>query len=187
MNKNVEDYVRIYKDFIPLEICNQAISDFNNADWKKHHYNDPLSNESVTYDNDLSVTFCKTDACKFINDKVWYGVHKYICEDIKLDWFSSWSGYSEVRFNKYDPGTEMRQHCDHIHTLFDGSRRGVPILTILGALNNDYEGGEFIMFEDKQVLLPAGSIAIFPSNFLFPHVVKPVTSGVRYSYVSWTW
>ena len=71
--------------------------------------------------------------------------------------------------------------------MFDGQRRGIPTLTVLGALNDDYEGGELMMFGDQRVQLLAGSVVVFPSNFMYPHEVKPVKSGVRFSYVSWAW
>jgi predicted 2-oxoglutarate/Fe(II)-dependent dioxygenase YbiX len=71
--------------------------------------------------------------------------------------------------------------------MFDGERKGVPVLTVLGSLNNDYTGGEFVMWEDEVIDLPAGAIAVFPSNFMYPHEVRPVKTGVRYSYVSWAW
>ena len=81
----------------------------------------------------------------------------------------------------------MALHCDHIHSMFDGNRKGVPILSILGSLNNDYEGGELVFWRDKVVELKAGEIMIFPSNFLYPHEVRMVTKGTRYSFVSWSW
>jgi predicted 2-oxoglutarate/Fe(II)-dependent dioxygenase YbiX len=71
--------------------------------------------------------------------------------------------------------------------MFDGSRKGVPVLTVLGALNDDYEGGELVMWNDTQIELTAGKIMIFPSNFLYPHEVKIVKEGIRYSFVSWVW
>ena len=37
----------------------------------------------------------------------------------------------------------------------------------------------------KQGFAGAGSGIIFPSNFMFPHEVKPVTKGERWSLVSW--
>jgi predicted 2-oxoglutarate/Fe(II)-dependent dioxygenase YbiX len=55
----------------------------------------------------------------------------------------------------------------------------------LGALNDNYRGGELIMFEDQIIELAAGDIIVFPSNFLYPHKIEPVTAGVRYSFVSW--
>jgi predicted 2-oxoglutarate/Fe(II)-dependent dioxygenase YbiX len=81
----------------------------------------------------------------------------------------------------------MKEHCDHIHSMFDGTRKGIPSLSILGSLNNDYEGGELVFWQDQKIELKAGSIMIFPSNFLYPHKVVEVTKGVRYSYVSWVW
>jgi predicted 2-oxoglutarate/Fe(II)-dependent dioxygenase YbiX len=54
-------------------------------------------------------------------------------------------------------------------------------------LNDDYEGGELVFWESETIKLKAGSIMIFPSNFMYPHKVMPVTKGTRYSYVSWAW
>ena len=102
-------------------------------------------------------------------------------------WYNGWNGYSELRFNKYDKTTQMKLHCDHIHTLFDGQIKGIPTLSILGVLNDDYEGGDLIMWDEEKIDLKGGSLLIFPSNFLYPHEVKPVTKGSRYSYVSWAW
>ena len=79
----------------------------------------------------------------------------------------------------------MKEHCDHIYELFDGKIKGVPILSVIGSLNNNYKGGELVMFEDKEYKIKAGEILIFPSNFLYPHKVLPVTKGTRYTYVSW--
>ena len=81
----------------------------------------------------------------------------------------------------------MALHCDHIHSLFEGNRKGIPILSVLGVLNDDYNGGEFIMFDDYEIKFKQGDILIFPSNFMFPHKVEPVTKGTRYSFISWVW
>ena len=68
--------------------------------------------------------------------------------------------------------------------MFDGQRKGIPILSIVGCLNDNYEGGEFVMW-DKIIKIPEGAVLVFPSNFMFPHKVNPVKKGVRYSFVSW--
>ena len=52
------------------------------------------------------------------------------------------------------------------------------------SINDDYEGGEFIV-ADKKYETKKGSAIIFPSNFMFPHEVKEVTKGERWSIVSW--
>jgi predicted 2-oxoglutarate/Fe(II)-dependent dioxygenase YbiX len=81
----------------------------------------------------------------------------------------------------------MKLHCDHIHSLFDGERKGVPVLTILGVLNDDYEGGDLVLWEDTYMRPKKGSVLVFPSNFLYPHKVDTITKGTRYSFVSWAW
>ena len=54
------------------------------------------------------------------------------------------------------------------------------------ALNDDYEGGEFAFFDRELVYnLKKGSCIMFPSNFMYPHEIMPVTSGTRYSIVTW--
>ncbi len=78
----------------------------------------------------------------------------------------------------------MRKHYDHIHSIFDGKMKGVPIVSIVANLNEDYEGSEF-MCREKEIKLKTGDILMFPSNFMYPHEVKETTKGVRYSFVSW--
>ena len=36
--------------------------------------------------------------------------------------------FSTIRFNRYGGGQIMRQHHDHIHSLFDGNEKGIPCL-----------------------------------------------------------
>ena len=121
-----------------------------------------------------------------IEEKIKLAINTYISE-LKFSWFHSYQAFNEIRFNKYSLKTKMAEHCDHIHSMFDGSRKGIPILSIIGLLNDNYKGGGFIMCEDKKIELKAGDIVIFPSNFLFPHKVEPVTKGTRYSFVSWVY
>jgi predicted 2-oxoglutarate/Fe(II)-dependent dioxygenase YbiX len=43
------------------------------------------------------------------------------------------------------------------------------------------------MFEDTPIEFKTGDLIIFPSIFLYPHKVLPVTKGTRYSYISWVY
>lgn len=187
--QNLVDYVKVYKNHIPDETCNSAVKNLQNINWEEHRYYQSSSDTHFSYDRELSVSYNEIPEKLEINKQIWFAIEKYILKDFKdfQPWFSGWGGYSSIRFNRYDPSTLMRLHCDHIHSLFDGQRKGVPILTVLGSLNDDYQGGEFLMFGNHHIELPAGSVMVFPSNFMFPHEVKPIKSGVRYSYVSWVW
>ena len=81
----------------------------------------------------------------------------------------------------------MRPHFDHIQSLFDGEKRGIPVLSVIGALNDhsDYEGGGLVFWDDFEIKLDKGDILIFPSCYLYPHRVQEVTKGERYSFVCW--
>ena len=48
---------------------------------------------------------------------------------------------------------QLWQTFDHIHSIFDGNIKGIPVLSVVGLLNDNYEGGDFVMFEDYKVSL----------------------------------
>jgi predicted 2-oxoglutarate/Fe(II)-dependent dioxygenase YbiX len=57
-------------------------------------------------------------------------------------------------------------------------------------LNDEYTGGDLIFGDQKnqeikRLKLEEGSIVFFPSNFLYPHSIQPITKGKRYSIVAW--
>ena len=91
--------------------------------------------------------------------------------------------YTNFRINCYDTGGFMKEHIDNIHHSH-GQKQGYPHLTSLIFLNDDYEGGEFVLCGEP-VEKKKGSAIVFPSNFMFPHEVKKVISGDRYSVMTW--
>lgn len=187
--QQLTDYVKIYENHLDQELCKSAVEKFKNIDWQMHQFYKAETGEFVSYENELSVSYANIPEKSEIDKRVWFALERYILKDFEnfRGWFDGWNGHTSVRFNRYDQDTQMKLHCDHIHSMFDGQRKGVPVLTVLGALNDDYEGGELMMFGNQQITLPAGSVVVFPSTFMYPHEVKPVKSGVRYSYVSWSW
>ena len=90
---------------------------------------------------------------------------------------------TDFRLNKYDVGGFMSKHTDNIHHSH-GQQYGYPQASLLFFLNDDYEGGDFIV-SNCHYRPKKGSAIIFPSNFMFPHRVIKVTKGTRWSIVSW--
>ena len=78
----------------------------------------------------------------------------------------------------------MRPHIDHIHDIFDGKTKGIPVVSVIGCLNDDFEGADFMLCGEK-IDLKKGDILLFPSNFMYPHQVTEATKGTRYSFVAW--
>ena len=186
--RNITDYVKVYKNFLSKVFCKNLIKELENYNWQKHQFH-TYKDDVVKHSNELSVSWDSSKLKEELNNKIWYVIEQYILKDFANfnDWFCSWNGYSEIRFNRYDEKTEMREHCDHIFSMFDGVRKGIPTLSIVGSLNNNYKGGEFIMWQTEHIQIPEGAILIFPSNFMYPHKVKPIKKGQRYSFVSWVY
>lgn len=180
------DYLKRYDNFFDEEFCLTVVEKLKKTNWQSHEYY-TQDKSYFSYEDDLKISYDDFKEKEIINTVIKSVIDKYIFSDLHpgFTWFRHYNGYSSVRFNKYDTDTQMRPHCDHIHDLFDGERKGVPILTLLGSLNNDYEGGDLIMWGDQKIELPAGSIIVFPSNFMYPHCITKITQGTRYSFVSW--
>jgi hypothetical protein len=100
-------------------------------------------------------------------------------------WYRKWYNFTQARFNKYSKGMYMGKHCDHFRTMFDGRWKGVPVYSVIGFLNDNYEGGDLVFWDDTVIEKQAGMVVVFPSNFLYPHKITPVTKGTKYSFVSY--
>ena len=90
---------------------------------------------------------------------------------------------NQIDLLKYSVGGKYEVHTDHFTT-------NVRSLSVIINLNEGYEGGDLIFtdqkkIEVKRIKLGKGSIVFFPSNFMYPHSIAPITKGVRYSIVSW--
>ena len=190
--KNLKDYILHLDNWIPKNIIDTSLKELsNNKTWQRHTFTNPRTFKSKPKNGDKELDICygnKLTYIKELHQLTWKALEKYIVIDkIGGKSFIGWSGFSPIRFNRYNKDQIMSKHCDHIVSLFEGKNRGIPILSIVAVLNDNYKGGEFIMFDDYEIKFKAGDLIIFPSVFLYPHLVKPVKKGIRYSFVSWAW
>ena len=183
----IEDYIYV-ENHIPVELCESLIEECNKKEWKKHTWYDYEKNQSGSMpEKELDVMPCTQEQQNKITPYLIKALEDYqIKNSVSGDktgtrWLTK---FSPVRFNKYEVGTMMRKHYDHIHSIFDGKMKGVPIVSIVANLNEDYEGAEFYC-RGKEIPLKTGDILLFPSTFMYPHEVKEATKGTRYSFVSW--
>ena len=187
---NLKDYILKLDNWIPKNICEKTILELSkNENWKRHTYSTTKTFKERSLNGNKELDICFGNNLTYLqklHDLTWKALEKYILiEKLGKDTLKGWKGFSQIRFNRYNKNQIMSKHCDHIHSLFTGEIRGIPILSIVGLLNDDYKGGEFIMFDDYEIKFKAGDLIVFPSIFLYPHLVKPVKKGVRYSFVSW--
>tara|TARA_E500000318_G_scaffold111393_1_gene129826 strand:+ start:1148 stop:1714 length:567 start_codon:yes stop_codon:yes gene_type:complete len=188
MIKSLNQYILHLDNYVSNDITDQILSNLKPEDFEEHTFYNPRTGEyiNVSGNQELEMSWKNTPGTSILMNKIYKGLQNYI-DHVDTPWFTGWNGYSGPRFNKYTKNKLMAPHCDHIHSLFDGTRQGVPILSILGVLNDDFEGGEFLMFEDEEIKLKKGDMLIFPANFLYPHQVNAVKKGTRYSWISWAW
>ena len=88
--------------------------------------------------------------------------------------FDKYSGYWLC---KYPEGGYLSYHTD--------ADADAGSVTLSYTINDDYEGGEVVFWNKHTVNKQANSAHVYPSNFLYPHEVKPVTRGERYSIIVW--
>ena len=188
LNTDLKNYVVQFKGRVDKNLCDTLVREIDTMQFEQHTFYD--ANTKVhgprSGSKELSVSWDDCPSKEILSKKLWYVIREYLIQ-IDMPWFVKWSGYTYPRFNKYDEDKKMALHCDHIQSMFDGERKGIPILSVLGVLNDDYKGGEFIMFDDTEIKFDKGDILVFPSLFLYPHKVEPVKSGTRYSFISWVW
>jgi len=88
--------------------------------------------------------------------------------------------HTGVQLIRYQPGHKFEEHIDH----YGGANRTLSSSIVL---NQDYEGGELTFWQGQYQVpdLRTGDAVVFPSNFCYPHEVRPVTAGTRYALVVW--
>ena len=106
----------------------------------------------------------------------------YILYKVKFPKMAS-KKINQIDLLKYTPGNKYEIHTDH----YTNTPRH---LSIIMNLNNEYKGGDLIFTnqkekEIKRFKLTKGSVIFFPSNFMYPHMIEPITKGTRYSIVAW--
>jgi len=178
------DLVKVY-NAIPNLSCNNIIKRSANLSWHTHAW----SGYSTSSDSPSPNTeFLRAPVDNIMKLQLVPIINECISNyKTDLEFSTEINGSSHPALNRYDIGTKMLPHHDHIHSLFSGPIKGIPILSIVGLLNDDFEGGEFVFWNDEVIKLIAGDVLIFPSLFAYPHQVKTITKGSRYSFVSWAY
>lgn len=173
---NITDYIKCYENILDLDVCEQIIKSTNFKNFKK---------ATVGDDNETSYRNCYVSKLdKVYEDKIFIAVGNIL--KIYSDTFKFFStglttedtGYNHLIYKGSEKG-EYKTHVDH----FDLQPR---VLSCSLILNENYDGGDFSFFNDEYVVKKkSGSAVVFPSNFCFPHSVKPVSNGDRHAIVTW--
>ena len=188
---NIMDYVKVF-DIIPQSDCDDLVNYLDNSSlkWDVHTWN--IWNDKNNYysedDKELDTSF-DSYVSSFTFPYTIQALEKY--HNFLSDKNLPEPGITKVtkgRINRYTKDDMMRIHVDHIHDIFDGEDKGIPILSVLLEItgHENYQGGSFNIC-NKSFKMSKGQYIIFPSIFLYPHGVEPITEGTRYSFISWAY
>lgn len=186
---SVKNFIKVYPIIQHPSIISKCIRFFNKKSKDKKFQDGGLwTGKGVRTDkeirnvqtfelNSFSESVSEVHWANIISHYILKGMTAYIKEfpDIRT------AKIIEMQGLRYEKGGHYKFHVD------DGPGMDRKFSSIL-ILNNDYEGGELcfkIDGKEEIVKNTPGSLIIWPSSFMFPHMVKPLKKGVRYSIVSW--
>ncbi len=183
--KKLEDFIKVYDNIVTEDLCNRILNEYKNCDrWAQTMVGQGVvdtnsRNCSVVQLSDPAIIDENFEIRKFIDVEL----HQQLLEVVKkysqdfpefcpsID-----TGYDLLR---YETGQFYKQHTDS----FLQQQRSISCSL---SINDDYYGGEFAFFDREIIIRPGrGSVIVFPSNFMYPHEIMPVTDGTRYSVITW--
>lgn len=168
-------YIKVYDAYLPTDFLSSLIQRYDakmvSAEVGEGRVDIPSRNCLVHGIDDAGLS-------QHVYNVVDDVIHKYTRDFPVVQVSKNDGGYN---FLKYLPGSYYRQHVDSgtvIHRT----------LSIIILLNDAFEGGEISFFDGQyRVPVKANQVVVFPSNFLFPHQVETITSGIRYSIATWVY
>ena len=189
-DSKLKDFIHHEKNMMPESLCDDIVNVIKQRDWIPHTWYSPTNNTSVSEETqELDIQDSTMDQMNLISPHLHKAFYHY-SEKYKFDSFKTDKiayQFSTIRFNRYRSGQIMRQHHDHIHSLFDGMKKGIPVVSVILNFNDEYKGGQLYFWHDYELELGKGDIIMFPSLFMYPHGVKEPTKGERFSGVCWAW
>ena len=189
-NLDLSDHILHLKSFIDKDVCLSVMNSLDNLERDNSApYTDGLLNDDADtyFDPDI----------KYINevrDRIFVdGLEEYA----KRVRAFNWSYYGEDKFHvsemvvrKYHQKSEFKYHYDDIigeifpHWFM--RRKNIITCNVYFNDERDYQGGDLHFASTNNTFRPSmGDILLFPSNWMFYHKVKEITSGVRYSGTFW--
>lgn len=201
----LKQFIKIYANHVNDDFCDLILSEYtkNDAEWYTscvmHSSGKKVSDNNIRKSRELFITGDEVIKRNFETrkkiDEDLFNIFTTVMQDYVNTVQSFFNVTHDVGYHllAYTPGCHFKEHVD-ILSYPQGEVNGfVPVangiprqISLSLFLNEEYEGGELLFF-DGTYSIPntKGTIVLFPSNHLFPHQVSEVTSGCRYSIVTW--
>ena len=184
--QQLKDFILIERNVLSIELCQKILSEYvGSTEWQNGQVGEHSSINKNRRDVSL-IDISHTDVItKNIETRAYIDRELFRCagevlrkylDTYEYAYVEKDSGYTLLRYN------EKQFYASHTDDMISNPRT----LSCSFTINEDYYGGEWDFFDGGYVTkLNAGDAIMFPANFLFPHAIRPVTSGTRYSIITW--
>ncbi len=191
-NQSLQDYIRIYDNILRKEQLNNFVKICSD----RKEFNQATIIGSKENPNRIDKKIRNVQAWDLGNMRIESRTDIYWANYFAFQFTKYLKKYSEeigittgngsitsMQLLKYENYGHYNFHVDH--------GKEVPrTFSCIFFVNDNYKGGELAFkfpnsLQEINIEKKSNRLIIWPSNFLYPHAVKPVTEGVRYSVVAW--
>ena len=186
----IKNFIKIYDEVLPLNVLSNLIRFANIANFDEAKIGGNSEKTQIDFNVRRTYTLPLSNLNNSMSNVHWFNLlYFYFNKNLRqypLDTNILDYGYTnifDIEILKYENTGFYTWHVDH----FSSVPRTISCILLL---NNDYEGGNLCFRNpdgsgEWEVEVKPNRMIIWPSNFLYPHTVKPVTKGKRYSVVAW--
>ena len=177
--------VFLVENVFDAKMCAQLINDIKTINCKKLVFDKGNNVECfkvISNENSQTNQIVRQKIMEIINDMIFL-------KDITISSINEIEirkVYGETRVHSYGTCTDSVQHPTRNHFI-----KTARSLTIVGVLNDDYDGGEYhFPTQDLTIKLKAGSFIVFPPYWTHPHSVSKIVTrpnSNEYRYILSTW
>jgi hypothetical protein len=185
----IKNFIKIYDEVLPWNVLSNLIRFANVSKFEKTKIGGG-NEDKVDFNIRRTYTFPLLNLSNKLSDVHWFNLlyfyfnknlNQYKIDLNIIDY--EYRNIFDIEILKYENTGFYTWHVDHFATI-------PRTMSCILLLNNDYEGGNLCFRNpdgsgEWEVEVKPNRMIIWPSNFLYPHTVKPITKGKRYSVVAW--
>ena len=185
----LKKYINIYDEVLPWHVLSSLIEYANLQNFQEARIGGG-TDDKINFDVRRTYVFPLNKFAESLSNVHWHNLLLRTFNDKLIQYRKDnniidyeYKNIFDIEILKYENTGFYTWHVDHFSL--------VPrTMSCILLLNNDYQGGNLCFRNpdgsgEWEIEVKPNRMIIWPSNFLFPHTVKPVTNGKRYSVVAW--
>ena len=185
----IKNFIKIYDEVLPWNVLSNLIRFANISNFEEAKIGGG-DEDKTNFNIRRTYTLPLSNLNNLISNVHWFNLLQfYFDKNLKQYKFDAnildydYRNIFDIEILKYENTGFYTWHVDHFATI-------PRTMSCILLLNNDYEGGNLCFRNpdgsgEWEVEVKPNRMIVWPSNFLYPHTVKPVTKGKRYSVVAW--